>query len=61
MLTGDADCSTIKVGLLAALPFVSRRLPPEQLGRWLPPAGRLVQAIGILTILSWLILTLLEL
>jgi quinol-cytochrome oxidoreductase complex cytochrome b subunit len=49
------------VGLLAALPFIASRLPPEQQGRWFPPAGRLAQVIGILMALGWIVLTLLEL
>ena len=51
----------IILALLAVLPFITRRIPPEQQGRWLPPAGRLVQGIGTLAVLAWLILTLLEL
>ena len=49
------------LALLTALPFMASRLPPEQQGRWFPTAGRLVQVIGTLIVLGWLILTLLEL
>jgi len=47
--------------LLAALPYLFPRLPPEQLGRWFPPAGRISQVMVALLFLFLFSLSLLAL
>lgn len=49
------------LALLVALPFLRPPIPETELGSWLPPSGRLVQATAVLALLGLLLLTLLEL
>jgi quinol-cytochrome oxidoreductase complex cytochrome b subunit len=46
--------------LLITLPFLFPKLPDDQKGRWLPPAGRIAQLLLAGLVLAWIILTLLE-
>ena len=47
--------------LLAAIPYLSPHLPDEQRGRWFPSSGRIVQVIGSVLAIGWIVLTILEL
>jgi quinol-cytochrome oxidoreductase complex cytochrome b subunit len=47
--------------LLSIIPFIIKRIPEEQKGRWFQRSGRAAQAIAILIVIGWLILTIIEL
>lgn len=49
------------LGVVIALPYVFKPVPPEQLGRWFPPAGRVSQIIAALLFLFLFSLSLLAL
>jgi quinol-cytochrome oxidoreductase complex cytochrome b subunit/mono/diheme cytochrome c family protein len=49
------------VGIFAAIPYIIRRIPEEQKGRWFPRAGLGAQILVATVILGWLALTILEL
>jgi quinol-cytochrome oxidoreductase complex cytochrome b subunit len=46
--------------VLALLPYLFARLPPMELGRWLPPGGRRAQIMTAVIFLGLVVLTLLE-
>lgn len=62
---GAAFWMGVAIPLLAlcaffALPYIFPAPPPEQRGRWFPPAGRLAQLAAALLLLGWLALTVME-
>ena len=48
------------LALLVALPYFFGKIPPEQRGRWFPPAARLAALLAAAVVIFWLALTLLE-
>jgi quinol-cytochrome oxidoreductase complex cytochrome b subunit len=48
------------LALLVALPYLFGNIPPQQLGRWFPPAARLAALVAVAVVIFWLAMTLLE-